>query len=108
MPESVKGSERLFTIIMDFEGTTSVSQFRAASPLRAAEMWLDTLTKPGAYGLTELQRSGLLDGGDVRLTHEDLTPLDGLRSAWSFSVLSARKGMAHLNVVETAGRGDPV
>jgi hypothetical protein len=86
---------------MDFEGTTSVSQFRASSVEDAVRLWRKGLSQPRKYGLTELQRKRLVGG----YSHTELglppTPLEGLKSVWCDTVSAKRKGFALLNIVET-------
>lgn len=47
---------------MDFEGTTSVSQFRADSVEDALRQWLNDLSRQDSYGLTKQQRARLVAG----------------------------------------------
>jgi hypothetical protein len=92
---------RLFTVIMDFEGTTSASQFRTRSVEDAIRLWLKGLTRPGIYGLTERQRKRLAGGfNDFDL---DLapSPLTGLQSIWFSAASAKKKGVAVLNIIET-------
>jgi hypothetical protein len=100
MPESAN-SKRLFTVIMGFEGTTSAAQFRADSVEDVLRQWLNDLSQPGIFGLTDLQRTRLAEGfSDFDL---DLAPalLDGLQSIWCSPVSAKGGGMALLNIVET-------
>jgi hypothetical protein len=91
----------LFTIIMEFDGTTSASQFRTNSPLAALQLWLEQLSQPNSFGLTDAQRSKLAEGsGDPDL---NLTPvaLEGLQNIWCSTVSGGRRKMALLNIIET-------
>jgi hypothetical protein len=103
MPRSVK-AKRLFTVVMEFEGTTSVSQFQAANADDALRLWLKGLRKPGPYGLTAKQVSRLVRGSE---SDEGMIPalLDGIRSVWCTWVLAADKGMALLNIIATGSAG---
>ena len=93
---------RLFTIVMDFEGTTSVSQFRTTSVPLAVKLWLGELRKPKAYALTDRQRSRLLKGYERYDANFDLPPASlGLQSAWCQTISAVDKGIAVLNVIET-------
>jgi hypothetical protein len=92
---------------MDFEGTTSVSQFRARSPRETILRWVAGLAKPDSYGLTTSQRLRLIRGYNY-FHQEDRgndfhrpVPLDELESAWCTTVSCIRKGMALLNIIET-------
>ena len=92
MPRSVK-TKRLFTVVMEFEGTTSVSQFKAANAEDALRLWLKGLRKTDRYGLTAKQVSRLASGSE---SDEDMIPalLNGIRKVWCTEVLAADKGMA--------------
>jgi hypothetical protein len=101
MPESDSSGDRLFTVIMDFEGTTSATQFRADFVQDALRLWLNDLSQPGIFGLTDLQRTRLAEGcADFDL---DLAPapLQGLQSIWCSTVSAQGGGIALLNIVET-------
>ena len=103
MPESVD-SKRLFTIVMEFEGTTSVTQFRADSVQDALRLWLNDLSQQGIFGLTDVQRTRLAKGcSDFDL---DLAPapLHGRQSIWCSTISAQGGGMALLNIVETVDR----
>jgi hypothetical protein len=103
MPESANRG-RLFTVLMEFEGTSSVSQFLADSAESALRLWLDGLSIKGGYGLTDRQRRRLSDGWSDLGLGLNPTPLDGLQGAWCSSVLPKRGAMATLNIVETVAR----
>ena len=104
---SVSRRKRLFTVVMDFEGTTSVSQFRARSVEDAVRLWRKDLDQWGIYGLNEPQRKRLAAGyGDVELGIAPVL-LDGLQNVWCSSVSARRKGSALLNIVETVQLSKP-
>lgn len=44
-------SQKLFTIILEFDGVNSVSQVKAATPEEALQKWEGRLGVPGEYGL---------------------------------------------------------
>lgn len=44
-------SKTLFTVILDFDGTNSVSQFSESGPEQAFEKWWKNLDNPVNYGL---------------------------------------------------------
>ena len=91
---------RLFTVIMDFEGTTSAVQLEAESPDDAARRWRESLGTPGSYALTDSQRQRLSRG----LRFDDLgsaAALTGLQSVWCAAIAAERGGLALLNIVET-------
>ena len=84
MPEKAKG-KRLFTAIMDFEGTTSAAQFRTDSVQDALRLWLDGLIQPDSYGLTNLQRTRLAEGCNDFDLGLAPAPLQGLSEHMVFS-----------------------
>ncbi len=74
----------LFTIILEFEGTTSVSQFRARNVGEAYRCWYQELKAPNRYGLdanqAERLASALLFDGLQRPT-----PLASTEHVWCVS-----------------------
>ena len=94
-----RGNISLFTVVMNFEGTTSVTQVKASSPAVALEQWLRSLNNEGAYGLTTGQRVRLLDSFDSEVDGPPV-PLDGLINAWC-ATLGPRGALAILNFVRT-------
>jgi hypothetical protein len=98
MPRSVK-TKRLFTVVMEFEGTTSVSQFKATNAEDALRLWLKGLRRADRHGLTAKQASRLAAGSK---SDEDVIPalLNGIKNVWCTTVL-AGKGMALLNIIAT-------
>ena len=91
--------KRLFTVIMEFEGTTSVSQFRTTSPRAGVKLWRAALTEWDAYGLTNMQRMRLRRGWDDEGSTP--VPLTGMENAWCQFVSTRGKGSALLNIIET-------
>ena len=85
---------KLFTVLMEFEGTTSASQFHAASVRDALKMWLAGLGQSHCYGLTEAQRKrlghGFGSGFDLDL---EPAPLEGLCGVWFSSILPKSGGL---------------
>ena len=77
--EPPNNTKSLFTVVMEFEGTTSVSQVRADGPAEAVRHWLERLGSGTAYGLTRDQARRLREGfsGD----DYDPVPLQGLVNA---------------------------
>jgi hypothetical protein len=47
----VNQSQKLFTIILEFDGVNSVSQVHATSPDEALQKWSERIGVPGEYGL---------------------------------------------------------
>jgi hypothetical protein len=94
-------SRRLFTIIMDFEGTTSAAQFRTGSAQDAVRLWLDDLKQSDRFGLTDLQRTRPAGGCNDFDLDLPPSPLDGLQSIWCSTVSASGGSMALLNIIET-------
>lgn len=86
---------------MDFEGTTSATQFRTDSVRNALRLWFDDLSQPHSYGLTDLQRERLAEGCTDSDIDIDPTPLADLQSIWCSTVLARSGSLALLNIVET-------
>jgi len=102
MPGQAKDTERgqLYTVVMEFEGTTSVSQFMASCAREAFQRWLEGLSGHATYGLTNDQVSRLAKGVGT-CVNEDPSPIAGLQNVWCAEVLANRRGMALLNIVGT-------
>lgn len=85
---------------MEFEGTTSISQFKATDAEDALKLRLKGLRKPDRHGLTAKQVSRLISGSE---SDEDMIPalLNGIRNVWCTEVLAADEGMALLNIIAT-------
>jgi hypothetical protein len=100
MPESVN-SERLFTVLLDIEGTKSAAQFRADSVEHALTQWLDDLSLAGSYGLTDLQREMLAKAVSAFGWGPDKALLDGPRANWGWTISGEGGGIGSLNIVES-------
>ena len=89
----------LFTIILEFEGTTSVSQFSARSVGAAYRQWHHGLKDPRRYGLeanqAERLASALLFDGFQRPT-----PLRSTKNVWCVST-HVNDSYALLNFIAT-------
>jgi hypothetical protein len=70
MRKGTKRGSRLFTVVMEFEGTTSVAQLLAPSVEDAVTLWVKGLSDPVVYGLTGRQRARLARGLSVTVTSE--------------------------------------
>ena len=99
MRDEVKG-KRLFTVFLELEGTTSVSQFNAASVEEALDLWVENLTGPQDYGLTEDQALRLATAFRSDCDAKSLVPLKGLQRVWC-TTCRAGNSLALLNLVET-------
>jgi hypothetical protein len=96
MPD--KGNNNpLFTILMEFEGTTSASQVRASSVNEALRLWADRLCEPGCYGLSEAAAHRLRKamGGE-----DGAEGVNGLSNVWCTTAI-AGESLAILHVVKT-------
>ena len=93
----------LFTIILEFEGTNSVSQFSASGPNAAFRKWVQGLENPKNYALTPQQAravtKALADRGELQRRVNDvlatddreLAPLHGLKNIWCVIAFAGRK-----------------
>ena len=92
----------LYTVIMEFEGTTSVSQTTASTVVEALALWADGLRQPENYGLSSASAHRLFDC--IR-EEKDVKPV-GIRetvNVWCTTVL-AGDSLALLNIVKTSRR----
>jgi len=99
--ESTKPSrlQRLYTVVMDFEGTACATQFFADSVQHALQLWLDDLSLTGIYGLDNDQRTGLLKA--IAANHWKFTKLDELKNIWWVTITAEDGGVALLHIVES-------
>lgn len=91
----------LFTIILEFEGTTSVSQFSGRNVGEAYRSWFKGLKDPSRFGLGADQAEGLT----LALSWEGLpspTPLANSKNVWCTTAFVGEK-LALLNFVATVG-----
>lgn len=93
--------EHLFTVIMDFEGTTSASQLTAVDAADALEQWRSRLSSRDIYGLTDRQRKRLLVGFSEPELGLRPTPLTGLRNTWYASLIPGKGSAASLHIAAT-------
>jgi len=97
----------LYTVIMEFDGTTSVSQVVARDVRGALRLWLDRLREPGSYGLSRSALRRL----QVAFTEEcemmnGVTPVNirGAINVWCTTAVVGRRAprkLALLNIVKT-------
>ena len=88
-----------FTIILEFEGTTTVSQFSARNVGEAYRSWFQGLKAPGRYGLDANQAERLASA----LSFDGLrppTPLASTENVWCTTAHAGKK-FALLNFVAT-------
>jgi len=99
----------LFTIILEFAGTNSVSQFSASGPNAAFQKWVQGLESPNNYALTSQQgravTKSLTAKRELRDGHQ-LTQLRGLTNVWCVIAFAGRKPRrcVLLNIIATVGR----
>jgi hypothetical protein len=84
---------------MEFEGTTSVSQFAAQRAADALKLWLAGLGEPKAYGLPG-PSARLLEMAFAEDPQVSPTPIEGVENIWCSSA-SVRGKLALLNLVKT-------
>jgi hypothetical protein len=102
----------LFTMILEFDGTNSVSQFLARDADAAYQKWLRGLSYRNRYGLDEKQAhnvaKALKENRDLHrnvndalgVDDDELTALRGLQNAWCVFTFAGRKPIL-LNVIAT-------
>jgi hypothetical protein len=91
----------LFTMILEFEGTTSVSQFSGRNVGEAYRSWFQGLKDPSRFGLGADQAERLASA----LSCDGLsspTPLANSNNVWCTTALVGEK-LALLNFVATVG-----
>jgi len=97
MPAGV--TDGLFTVIMEFDGTTAAAQIRARDCDAALYGWLKELDTDGAYGLTKAQRIHLKAAYRPGV-HGTPVPINGLGNVWCLTV-SVNGSLALLHLVKT-------
>jgi hypothetical protein len=91
--------QRVYTVVMDFEGTACATQFQANSVQHALKLWLDDLTLGGVYGLEDYQREGLMHAMEQK--HWRFMQLEELKNIWWVTIMAADGGIAVLHIVES-------
>jgi hypothetical protein len=99
MPDSVKETEHLFTIIMQFAGTTSAAQVLAGDANQALTLWVDALSSGSHYGLSASDAARLRDSITKDADTEPVG-ITGQTNVWCTTALS-RKDLAILHIIET-------
>jgi len=99
----------LFTILLEFEGINSVSQFSASDPDAAVRLWVHGLSKPMSYGFHQAEtvaKALEAHGRQHRAVNEalgidksELAPLGGVRNVWC--LMGSGEKPALLNIVAT-------
>lgn len=96
--------EYVFTIVVDFEGTTSVAQLSAKHRWEAISKWHDQLGDGGARGLAPEQANRLLDAFDPT-DERFLVALNTLKNVWYWG--SSTDSLAMFNVILTSSETCP-
>lgn len=98
----MSSQRKLFTVIMEFEGTTSVSQVRARSANEALKLWARKLQTPEVYALKKKQAAKLIKGFKQfdDFGYQDAVALTGLSNVWC-TFVSGGRSSALLNIVAT-------
>lgn len=95
----------MFSVVMNYEGVTCATQYRANSVQHALQLWGEDLSYAGSYGLTEHQRDELVKAiGTAELR---LVQLTELRSIWWAGITTQTEGAAVLHIVESMMLGPP-
>jgi len=89
----------LYTIILEFEGTTSVRQLFGENVDDAYRKWVEGLTDSNAYGLSTGQAARLSAAISFE-GFESLTPLSSIINVWCTTVLVG-KTLALVNLIAT-------
>ncbi len=92
----------LFTVILEFDGVTSVSQVDHRNVRGAFEEWTENLRYPEKLGLTTQQGRALAEAFDVDRGREP-SELRDVRNVWCTTALSGNK-LALVNIVATDSR----
>jgi hypothetical protein len=98
--------QRVYAVVMEFEGTSCATQFPANSVQHALKLWLDDLNLGGIYGLEDYQREGLMQAMEQK--HWRMMQLEELQNIWLVTITAADGGVAVLHIVERVLHvGDP-
>lgn len=90
----------LFTIILEFEGTTSVRQFSGENVDEAYRRWFQGLSEPSAYGLSADQAARLSSAISFEGL-DSVTPISSIQNVWCTTALVGET-LALINFVATA------
>lgn len=93
-----KSNDRtLYTVLMEFVGTTSAAQIRAADAQEALTLWFAGLVEADHYGLSIKDANRLRESSGVS---ESPIPVQGLQNVWCTTVLSG-DDLALFHVIRT-------
>jgi len=97
--------QRIYTVALDYEGTSCVIQYPASSLMDALKLWVDDLSLSGMYGLSDRQRASLAKA--VQDTRWKLTDSTERRNTWSVTISPDGGGMALLRIIEAVVKINP-
>jgi hypothetical protein len=87
----------LYTFFLDYKGGTYISQVRAASPPKAAEVWSRKLKQTAIQGMGDRSKERLAQ----ELCNDVPIPINGLERTWcSTALIQGHLVLIHL--IETA------
>ena len=91
----------LFTFVLEFDGGTHISQFRAASVVRAVHEYGDQLLRDKAVAKMAVRKRL-----SAAFSAENPVAIKGMRNVWNCSASIGQK-LAILNLVATSVPGEP-
>jgi hypothetical protein len=87
----------LFTMILEYRGTTAISQVRAPGAKTAVQKWTKTFDYGSVLGMGASGKTQLVKG----FTREDPVPVKNTSNVWCATALEDGR-MALLNIIRTA------
>ncbi len=87
----------LYTMILEYRGTTAILQVRAGGAKAALQKWTKTFDYGSVLGVSASARSQLVEA----VTREQPVPVKDTRNVWCSTALGDGR-MALLNIVRTA------
>ncbi len=87
----------LFTMILEYRGTTAISQVRAPGAKTAVQKWTKAFDYGAVLGLGASGKKQLVEG----FTREEPIPVKNTSNVWC-ATASGDGGMALLNIIRTA------
>jgi len=85
-----------YTLVLDYQGGTYVSQVNASSPNKAFQIGLESLDLSQIHGLGAATQKKLVN----QVREYPPVPLDGLKNVWC-ATASVRGTLALMNLVQT-------
>lgn len=99
-----RSARKLYTLLLEFSGTTSVSQVEALDPNEAFRLWTAKLEGTDAYGLSG-HAARDLRAAIGRQDDHSIVSIDGLTGVWCTTSL-VNQDLAILHVIETQVRAE--